>query len=338
MPCSSCQKQGHNIRSCPTKTTAVKAKAVPRKSKKAPSTGVKEDKRHSASALTKARENLMADILNGTVTDKKKLSIFPCSPEALLEFPTIFKQRFPGAGHTSVVGGLGNHFDLKTDSPERLQTELKVTLKKPSPLDELLWGPWMDTVQFLQGQLKSEIGKRFLGDCGIAMFRAWYEQVVKPLSASIPAAANMTYEGYEKASFTIKMKGTQEAAAVAFINTLHNDKTLKKALHKKWLSFESEWFSTHTLDHEKLKAVVKDIIEAKDAWICVSKAGPQLIGGLKVVDLRFSAARSKPKGGMSFHYVLTLTRDGVTKEVPMECKFNWKNGGQAVQNLNFMLL
>jgi hypothetical protein len=338
MPCSSCQKQGHNIRSCPTKTTPVETKATPPKTKKAPSTGVKEDERHSASALTKAREICMTNILNGTVTDKKELSIFPCSPEALLEFAAIFKKRYTGAGHTSLVGGLSKHYDLKTVSTERLQSELKVTKKKASPLDKLSWSPWMDTLQFLQGQLKSEIGKRFLGDCGLTMLRAWYEQHVKPFSEGIPAAAKMTYEGYEKAIFTIQMKGTQEPAAVAFINALRNDTTLKKALHKKWLSFESEWFSKHTLDHEKLKEVVKDIIEAKDAWICVSKTGAHLIGGLKVIDLRFSAARSKPKGGMSFHYVLTLTRDGVNKEVPMECKFHWKNGGQAVQNLNFMLL
>jgi hypothetical protein len=170
------------------------------------------------------------------------------------------------------------------------------------------------------------------------MVRAWFDEHVKPFSASVAAAADMTYAGYERAMSTIGMKGRQEPAAVAFINALRANEVLQKSLQEKWLAFETSWFSSHTMDHAALKEVVKEILEAKDAWICVSKTGPQLIGGLKVVDLRFNAARPKPKGGMSFHYNLTLTRDGETKEVPMECKFHWKNGGQAVQNLNFMLL
>ena len=296
------------------------------------------DARHNASSTTTVRENLMAHILNDTVADQS-LSPFPCPAESLQGFSTIFKQKYLDAGQTIRIGGLGKHYDLKTTCiSRRLQSELKVTAGKPSPLDDLSWRPWQDTVQFLQGQLKSKIGKRFLGDCGDVMLQAWFEQHVKPLSASVPASSGMSYAGYAKAMSTIGMTGKQESAAVAFINALRADDDLKESLHKKWLSFETEWFSNHTLDHAALKEVVKDSIESKDAWICVSNIGPQLIGGLNVVDLQFSAARPKPKGGMSFHYILTLSRDGVTKDVPMECKFHWKNGGQAVQNINFMLL
>jgi len=56
------------------------------------------------------------------------------------------------------------------------------------------------------------------------------------------------------------------------------------------------------------------------------------------VKLDYNGHRPKPQGGVSFHYTLTLQRGTETKKVPMECKFHWKNGGQAVQNLNFMLL
>jgi hypothetical protein len=296
------------------------------------------DARHTASSTTKNRENLMARILNDTVADQP-LSPFPCPAEALHGFNALFKEKYPGAGQAIVIGGLGKHYDLEIIYGDgKLHSELKVTSGKPSPLNELSWRPWKDTVQFLQGQIKSKIGKRFLGDCGDLMLRAWFEQHVKPFSSSVPSVTYMTYSGYEKAMSTIGMKGKQEAAALAFINTLRENDELQESLHKKWLSFENEWFSTHSLDHAALKEVVKDIIEAKDVWICVSKIGPQLIGGLKVVDLRFSEARPKPKGGMSFHYVLTLSRDGVEKEVPMECKFHWKNGGQAIQNLNFMIV
>jgi len=280
----------------------------------------------------------MAHILNG-MGGPQSLSSFPCPASTLEAFPDVFRQRYPEARNTRVIGGLGKHYDLDTENGgKRLHTELKVTQRDPSPLEQLSWRPWQDTVQFLQGQLKSSLGKRFLGDCGDLMVRVWFDEIVKPFSAAVPAAAEMTCAGYEKAMSTIGMKGKQEAAAVAFINALRADGTLQKQLQEKWLAFETSWFSSHTPDHAGLKEVVKEVLEAKDAWICVSKLGPQLIGGLKVVNLRFSATLPKPKGGMSFHYILTLARDGETKEVPMECKFHWKNGGQAVQNLNFMLL
>lgn len=296
------------------------------------------DARRVASATTKIRESMMAHILNGMGGPQSR-SYFPCPASTLETFPDVFRSKYPEAGHTRVIGGLGKHYDLHTvNEGARLQTELKVTNGNPSPLEQLSWRPWQDTVQFLQGQLKSKLGKRFLGECGDPMVRAWFEEHVKPFSAAVPAATDMTYAGYEKAMSIIGMKGKQEPAAVAFINALRANEALQKALQEKWLAFETRWFTSHSMDHAALKEVVKEILEAKDAWICISKAGPQLIGGLKVVDLRFVGARPKPKGGMSFHYILTLIRDDVTKEVPMECKFHWKNGGQAVQNLNFMLL
>jgi len=243
-------------------------------------------------------------------------------------------------GQTKVIGGLGKHYDLETPISETAtkKSELKVTQGTPSPLEILSWRPWQDTVQFLQGQLKSKIGKRFLGDCGDPMLRAWFDQHVKPFSDKVPSSAGMTYVGYEKAMSTIGMKGKQEAAAVAFIGALRSDEALQKELQARWLNFEVEWFTSHTMDHLGLKEVVKEILEVKDFWICVSKTGIELIDGLKVQNLVFSGARAKPRGGMSFHYILTLQRGSETKEVPMECKFHWKNGGQAIQNLNFMLL
>jgi hypothetical protein len=293
------------------------------------------DARHNASATTKVRENAMAALFNSEDTP---LTMFPCPATTLREFSNVIKTKLPTATNTAVIGGLGKHYDMETQllsGPFR--TELKVTSGNPSALDVLEWRPWQDTVQFLQGQLKSKVGQRFLGDCGDPMLRAWFKNHVEPFALSQDAAA-MTYTGYEKAMSTIGMKGKQEAAAVAFIKLLRENSDAHEELHKQWLLFEAEWLSTHTMNNEGLLEVVKEIIESKDAWVCVSKKGPQWIDGLKVAGLRFEGARPKPKGGMSFHYTLSLTKGGVTKEVPMECKFHWKNGGQAVQNLNFMLL
>ena len=292
------------------------------------------DARHIASVTTKVRETLMAALLNGTA-EPAALAAFPCPAATLTAFPAIFKQKYPSATSSRVIGGLGKHYDLETVNgltPTPIHSELKVTMGNPSPLEQLSWRPWQDTVQFLQGQLKSKIGKRFLGDCGEPMVRAWFEKRIQP------AYPTMTFKGYEKAMSTIGMKGKQEAAAVDFINSLRADAELKTLFHAYWLAFEADWLSEHQMDHAALKEVVKDIIEAKDAWICVSKTAVNLIEGLKVADLKYVGAKEKPRGGMSFHYTIVLTRGGETKEVPMECKFHWKNGGQAVQNLNFMLL
>jgi len=289
------------------------------------------DARHIAGATSKLREAAMAAMLNGTAAAQMPHP-FPCPQAALTDLRTAFTSKVPGI--TRVAGGLGKHYDLITAD---MRSELKVTSGNSSSLEELMWRPWKDTVQFLQGQIKSKIGMRFLGDCGEPMLRAWFTHVYE-LAQTIPSASSITYEGYNKAMSSIGMKGKQEAAAVAFITALRNQPALKEQLHAKWLEFETMWLSANCMRHSDLREVVKEIIESKDYWICVSKSGAQLIDGLKVVDLIYQGPRPKPHGGTSFQYILVLRRGGETKAVPMECKFHWKNGGQAVQNLNFMLL
>jgi len=306
------------------------------------------DARHTATATSKDREQMLAHLFNGRVTADTTLTMFPAPANTLRDFYQVVKTKLPTATTTAVIGGLGKHYDLETAFADAatppFRSELKVTSGNPSPLEVLEWRPWIDTVQFLQGQVKSKIGQEFLGDCGQPMLRAWFSTHIEPFSISeefsaiAPKACAMTFAGYEKAMSTIGMKGTQEPAAIAFITALRANPQLQAALQAQWLAFETKWFSEHTLNHDGLLKVVKDIIEVKNAWICVSKKGVNWIDGLKVSGLRFEGARPKPKGGMSFHYTLTLTKGGLTKEVPMECKFHWKNGGQAVQNLNFMLL
>ena len=303
------------------------------------------DARHIATATSKVRETMMATIFNGGLTAETPLSMFPAPAETLRAFYSVVQAKIPTKGTTKVIGGLGKHYDLETTTAAGpFRTELKVTSGNPSSLDILEWRPWIDTVQFLQGQLKSKIGQRFLGDCGDSMLRAWFATHVEPFAASeqvalaSPKPVVMTYDGYEKAMSTIKMVGKQEAAAVAFITALRANPHLQEALQAKWLAFEVAWFSQKTMNHDGLLEVVKEIIEAKDAWVCASKKGINWIDGLKVTGLEFEGARPKPRGGMSFHYSLSLSKGSATKIVPMECKFHWKNGGQAVQNLNFMLL
>lgn len=292
------------------------------------------DARHIASSVTTVREILMVKLFNGDELSDEDLGVFPCPPQALREFVKVIEGKGFLNKSAKHIGGMGKHYDMEIEGKHG---ELKVTSNKASSLDILNWSPYIDTVQFLQGQYKAKVAE-FLGECGVPMMCAWFEQVVKPFSADIPASNGMTCDGYLKAMSTIGMKGKQEKAAMAFITALRCSSSLKELLHQKWLEFEVQWLSTHTPDHAKLETLVKDIIESKDFWICVSKNEVNWVDGLKVSQLDFVGAKPKPRGGMSFHYMLSLKRGEEAKQVPMECKFHWKNGGQAVQNLNFMLL
>jgi hypothetical protein len=297
------------------------------------------DARRIASATTKVRERLLVALFNGQIDADTDLSSYP-SAQAFRDFTSTIQAKAPNKKGAKLAGGLGKHYDLTVhfDSETMKKGELKVTAGNPSSLDILTWCPWKDTVQFLQAQVKAKIAKKFLGDCGEPMLITWFEQVVKPFSSRVPAASGMTCAGYLKAMSTIGMKGKQEESAKALITALRTDEALQKELHGAWLAFESQWLSCHTMDHEGLLTVLKDVLDVKDFWVCASKTQVLWIDGFKVIGLNFVAAKPKPKGGHSFHYTMTLQRGAETKEVPLECKFHWKNGGQAVQNLNVMLL
>lgn len=296
------------------------------------------DARRIASATTKVRERLLVALFNGQIQADTDLSSYPCA-QAFREFTSTIQAKVPKGG-ARLAGGLGKHYDLTvhSDSEPMKKGELKVTAGNPSSLDILNWCPWKDTVQFLQAQVKAKIAKKFLGDCGEPMLVAWFEQFIKPFSSKVPSASGMTCAGYLKAMSTIGMKGKQEEPAKAFITALRSNSDLQKELHLAWLAFESQWFTTNTMNHEGLLTVLKDVLEVKDFWICASKTQVLWIDGFKVLGLNYVGAKPKPRGGHSFHYSMTLQRGTETKEVPLECKFHWKNGGQAVQNLNVMLL
>jgi hypothetical protein len=293
-----------------------------------------------ATATAKSRENIFTQLCNWTLPSASLLTEFPCSPEKMFEFQKLFQERMPSA-RVSRAGGMRKHYDMIIEREGKNENvELKVTSNPPSPLTQLQWRPWMDTVQFLQGQLKSAIGRRFLGECGEPMVEAWYHTQVMPFiqRKQLTDCLTMTYNGYSKALFTIGMKGKQEDAARQFITLLRSSPELREEMQSLWLSFETAWFQTHTLDHAGLHTLVKEVIEVKDYWFCVSTQGIQWIDGLKVNGLKYEGPFAKPKGGTTFHYTLTLSRGDLTQDVPLICKFHWKNGGQAVQNPNFLLV
>ena len=115
-----------------------------------------------ATKTTQIRETTLANLCMGVTTPS--LTMFPCPPDSWASFYRQFQQLYTGANVTR-AGRMGEHYDLMIQGATHdvARAELKVTAGNPSPLSSLAWRPWMDTVQFAQGQVKSAIGRRFLG-------------------------------------------------------------------------------------------------------------------------------------------------------------------------------
>lgn len=292
------------------------------------------DKRHTIGNKTKQRENLVVRILNGSVVPDSEIAALELNTVVIRNLREQMLLAIPSATTVSLKGKMNQHYDFDVTCAGRGHVEMKITSTKPSDLTTLQWMPWVDTVQFLQGQLKSATGTRILGDCGEMMFKAWYDRVIAR------EAPDVSYEAYKKIAHAMGTKGKYDAAAVAYINSLRTDKTRQADLQAKWLEFETAWLSEHTLNHAELESTVRATIEDKDWWLCISGSAAHWIEGFNVRSVSFIGRKAKKCGGTTFLYTLCLQKKsgGECKDVSMEFKFHWKNGGQAVQNLNYLLL
>lgn len=270
--------------------------------------------------VSRNREIEMTNALNGCEYDKP---VFPCDISEFLE-------KRPVKTPVKLEGGMTKHHDLIFTGSDRPNIELKVTNKKGSSLDKLTWQPWCDTVQFLQGQVKSEMASSFLGECGENLLREWHRRI----------GVSFSYDEYMRAMYSLSDATFEKCNpdAIKFITDLRSDKLLQKKYQKLWLQLEEDWFSSHCPDRPKLEEVIRNIIEQKHWWICISKTGAHWIPGMKVCGLKFVGRSRKPKGGMLFNYILVVGREDETREIPIVLKYHWKNGGQAVQNLNIMIV
>lgn len=112
-----------------------------------------------ATKLTTIREEVLCAILNGS-TDVTT-SIFACGAK-VLGLKEEAEDEIGTIRNAILVGGLGKHHDTKVDTDDGdYKTEIKHG-NKNTPRAELMKRPWADGVQFLQGQVKSAMGKTFL--------------------------------------------------------------------------------------------------------------------------------------------------------------------------------
>lgn len=298
------------------------------------------DKRATATVRTTGREEALRNYLNGGLLLKEEADKFACTEQQLIALFTEIQAKEPTLSEVTKAGGLGNHKDLifHTKNGEK-GVELKTCEKSVNP-ELLVWQPWEGAVEFAQGQILSKLMGSFLGDCGRPMVAAWFETHVCPfMRETLPTLTLPTLEDYTKVVFTIGAE-TKDTPAAKLIQHLRASKTDQKALQAKWLLFEDTWFATHQPILSAYEAVLKEILEQKDWWININKNGAFLIEGFHVKGLSYVGTAKKKQGGTVFRYRMALQKKsgGEVKEVPFVLKFYWKNGGQAVQNLNLLMV
>jgi hypothetical protein len=291
-------------------------------------------KKAQATKLTDSRESILPRFLNGEDVPPLALDAFACDPAALATLRTSL-----AATAAKKVGGMGKHYDgtFERDGTT-LRYELKHCEKKISP-EHLTWCPWEGAVQFVQSQYKSKEAKKFLDADGL--YSSWFTDYVMPFLTkhSLPA---MTLADYQKASSSMDAhkKGTSPAAD--FLRLLRSTPALQAELQAQWLRFEETWMPANLLNHEAFFLFIKKVLEEKDVWLNINKSGAFAIEGFLVNGLRYDGVSKKPHGGIVFNYTMRLQKKscsaGEERESKIQFKFTWKNGGQAIQNLNFLVV
>ena len=286
----------------------------------------------SATRDSSTREQTLVRLFNGFTVDT---SCFACGDSVLTVRPADLVS-------ATLVGGLGAHHDFVAVVGSReLKGELKHSLLAKTKREVLEWRPWKDAVQFVQGQTKSKKAMIFAPDYGMPLWSAWFDGYVKPfVLSSVPSATGITLDGYVACASAMTYPSGAEPAAAELIRILREDKAVQEAVRREWLRFETAYMPAHPLDHKAFEAHVKEVLEEKDVWVCINKAGAHWIEGFNVLGLVYDGPKAKREGGLVFAYTLSVQKKsgGIIKQIPIEFKLYWKNGGQAVQNLNFLVL
>ena len=289
-------------------------------------------KKARATALTNTREDAFPRFLNG---EDIPLDMFACTSEALHTLRTSLG----AVSGCKKVGGLGKHYDGTFEKEGKtLRYELK-HCEKTLDLKELTWKPWEGVVQIVQSQFKSKAAQTFLD--ADAMYLAWFNEGVQPfLAKHCPSDAEMTYEDYFKSSSSMDAHHKGKTPASNLLRILRSTPTLQEELQQEWLRFEESWMPENPLVHDKFFEFLKSIIEEKDIWFTISKSGAESIEGFNVLGLEYTGVSKKPHGGMVYKYTMRLQKKsgGDVKEIGIQFKYTWKNGGQAIQNLNFLVV
>jgi hypothetical protein len=294
-----------------------------------------------ATKLTATREKVLVSLLNGEALEAGALDCFKCGSDAMTEFCTRVRACYPGFQSALMVGGLGKHHDgvLVLEGGAQVRYELKHCDKKVAP-EALEWSPWEGGVQFAQSQFKAKKAAAFLD--GVGMYRAWFDERVVAFLARHPelAVGAVSFADYYKQSSSMTGHNGMTPAA-KLLQALRGSGALQRELQDEWLRFEESWMPANGLNAVAFEAYVRAIIEEKDVWFNISQSGAAFIEGFRVLSVAFKEVAKKRDGGCVYVYTMRLAKksnEAVFQDVPIQFKFTWKNGGQAIQNLNFLLV
>jgi hypothetical protein len=305
------------------------------------------NRRAKANEITELREKALSRHLNGELVTEEDLKLFPCSEGAFRALLATIRAEEPTLTGCSKQGGLSKHKDVQLlCGGGNKGIELKVSDRKLTASD-VEWQPWEGGVQFLQGQVISKELSGFLGPCGMPMVSAWFEKVKALMREHLPTFAVPTPEDYTKvcfrefSSFEKKFAAKKiTSPAALLINELRTNETVRQKFQEAWLLFEGEWLESQRPDLDAFLMVLKETLKEKDYWVNINGGGAFFIEGFTILGLQYVGTAKKPKGGTCLRYKMKLQKKkcGDCMEVPFVLKFHWKNGGQGVQNINFLLV
>jgi hypothetical protein len=307
-----------------------------------------KNKRYQANELNEGREEVLCRLLKGESVDAELPKHFTAPLETLHKIPAALQTLYGPLEAIHREGGLGKHRDYQatTATHADIGIELKCSTKKLSAKDtkELTYRPWLIAVQFLQGQLKSALGKRFLGACGDTMVSKWFQERIVPFVAKhsdvLPTEClTMTEAVYMTAMYDMNAKKTpNKSSGYKFIEALRTHTTLAEDIKKEWKQFQNLYLQTSHPDPNDLFEVVKEAMDAKDVWICVTKDNAYVIEGIRVTAVRFKQDKMyRDTRVLQYEMDVHKISSEDTHTIPIELRFHWKNGGQGIQNINFLL-
>jgi hypothetical protein len=307
------------------------------------------DERTIAGSLNEKREAIIYNILNNnSVSDAHITESFTTSPDKIRALRGIAISRFgPGTTFTR-KGGLNAHYDYIALDSSGIEHRIELKYSKDplstKEITALPSRPWSIAVQFLQGQLQSKLANQLLGCCGTPMMSKWFTEVIVPFilkySDELPdICQEITENDYMKAMYDINAKNKgDKTAGYAFINSLRENKTMSTEIKTKWKNFQNKYLRAFKPETDDIFTVAKEVIDVKDWWICITQDDARLIEGLVVNDVTFKESKLLRDSRVLLYEMSVTTKSGSeTNIVPLELRFHWKNGGQGVQNINFLL-
>lgn len=174
------------------------------------------------------------------------------------------------------------------------------------------------------------------------LYNSWFTDHVQPFLRR-HGLPSLTLADYQKNSSSMDAHKKSKTAAADFLRLLRSTPALQEELQAEWLRFEESWMPANLLNHEAFYQFIKKVLEEKDIWICINKSGAFAVEGFLVNGLRYEGFSKKLHGGVVFNYTMRLQKKGCPvggeeHECKIQFKFTWKNGGQAIQNLNFLVV